>query len=813
MRKRILHTILIVLTTQSVFAQNIERYFEDQQTLPFQKLYIHTDREFYFTGDTIWFASYLLNERTHTPFNENCNLYVDLIKANGELAKHEMYIIENGFCQGWLPFSDTTLNEGNYLIRAYTDYLRNFDDDLFFWKTIRISKIKSSDNLFIPTSAVEEPPEIEVEFFPEGGFILKNTINKIAFKAIDKNGKGVKIKGSITYNSGKTKYAFETDYQGMGVFYIRPENDFEYDIKIENYPTLDAKLPKVKEAGAKLMLLESQKNNYRIQILTNKINTKDIYYIAGMHRAEGNFYLEVKGKNIQNPVWIKSNLLKEGINRLILLDKEFRPLSERMVFKDSKDEVHLELKANKVEFSTRENAIIEIVANRNLPKREFSKLSMVVLDENALNSGGFTQNIKSYLLVDSELKGYIESPADFFRDDKTISSEHKLELLMLTNGWKNYIWKDLDKNIEIRFQPQFGVTVSGKVYNNGYKKKILTNATVNMGIFNDVLPEMFTVNSDYNGNFTFSEILVTDSTKFFFQSRNSKDKLRSHLEINPTNLNPPVVSDNALIQANHFTDIPVSQYRKRYLNEIELKAYYPEKNTRLIEEITVQEKMRKKDDGHYRIYTTEPNHSLKIDHMHAGSLNIFQYINGRFPGVEVRGNHVFMRGLTSSVRHDKAPYQLEALYLLDGFPVDSSAIAMIPMFEVDKIEILKGAKAAIFGSKGTGGVVSVFTKRIDFSSTSAKEIPGTVVQRIKGFAPYREFYSPKYIYKNINSEIPDYRTTLYWNPKINLENGKAEISFFTCDNLARYIVFVEGISESGKICLGETEFEVNKRKN
>lgn len=55
---------------------------------------------------------------------------------------------------------------------------------------------------------------------------------------------------------------------------------------------------------------------------------------------------------------------------------------------------------------------------------------------------------------------------------------------------------------------------------------------------------------------------------------------------------------------------------------------------------------------------------------------------------------------------------------------------------------------------------------------------------------------------NLSDARPDKRPTLLWNPDVVVENGEAKIEFFTADDLARYQVFVEGISKNGKICLG-----------
>ena len=73
---------------------------------------------------------------------------------------------------------------------------------------------------------------------------------------------------------------------------------------------------------------------------------------------------------------------------------------------------------------------------------------------------------------------------------------------------------------------------------------------------------------------------------------------------------------------------------------------------------------------------------------------------------------------------------------------------------------------------------------------------------------YLEFYSPKYTLENINSEKPDHRITLYWNPNLITKEGKASISFFTSDDISKYKISVEGLTNEGKICIGTYDFKV-----
>ena len=132
------------------------------------------------------------------------------------------------------------------------------------------------------------------------------------------------------------------------------------------------------------------------------------------------------------------------------------------------------------------------------------------------------------------------------------------------------------------------------------------------------------------------------------------------------------------------------------------------------------------------------------------------------------------------------------------------------MSDIEKIEVLKNpSETAIFGVRGANGVVSVFTQRGGVPDYSDKYLPGTIADRLVGYSSSREFYSPKYTPESFNDERPDHRLVLYWNPNIFTEDWEASVSFFTSDDISRFKVFVEGIANDGKVCIGTTSFEVN----
>ena len=134
------------------------------------------------------------------------------------------------------------------------------------------------------------------------------------------------------------------------------------------------------------------------------------------------------------------------------------------------------------------------------------------------------------------------------------------------------------------------------------------------------------------------------------------------------------------------------------------------------------------------------------------------------------------------------------------------------MSDIDVVEVLKNpSEVSIFGMRGMGGVVSIFTKKGGASDYSDKYIPGTIAEKLAGYATNRVFYSPGYSKKNINSPKPDHRIVQFWEPNIFTEKGNASVTFFSSDDISRYKVYVEGITSEGRICLGTADFAVDRK--
>jgi TonB-dependent SusC/RagA subfamily outer membrane receptor len=186
----------------------------------------------------------------------------------------------------------------------------------------------------------------------------------------------------------------------------------------------------------------------------------------------------------------------------------------------------------------------------------------------------------------------------------------------------------------------------------------------------------------------------------------------------------------------------------------------------------------------------------------------------RIPGVEISGGgmmeeSVLIRGGVISLGGTST----EPLLVLDGMPVPTTGSVIsflesnVRLHEVTRIDVLKDGSAAVYGSRGAGGVISVFRKEYRTSLEDATQPSHIKTISPLGFQPPFEFYAPKYdTPEKLNSRTPDLRTTIHWQPVIQTDSqGVATFEFYTADDPSSYTVIIEGLTDNGKIIRKEEE--------
>jgi hypothetical protein len=373
---------------------------------------------------------------------------------------------------------------------------------------------------------------------------------------------------------------------------------------------------------------------------------------------------------------------------------------------------------------------------------------------------------------------------------------------MMTQGWRRFSWKNVltDAKVKHNFLPEPGLNISGKV--RKYNKKPLENSIqINGSYASGESKSLILSETEKNGDFFIQNMDFNDTAIVFLQaSVGTKDKIYDIA------INEPILEKNKT-QTFLYKQI-FNQENKKYLESAK-EAIKLEEGMKLLnlEQVNVTAKREKKADFR-RPYGDKVTKSVDYkDYSPPAGTTVLESIQGKVPGVTVK-----CFGLECSVKirgNVSLQGNNEAILLLDGFPVDASSIQSIPITEVESIDVISGAAASLYGSRGATGLINVLTKRSNpnFDVRKSYKSEGTYLFKKEGYVPTKEFYVPKYEV-NTKSTIDDSRTTIFWSPNIEVINGKAKVSFFNSAEKTNVNVNIQGKNENGALGVRKFTYRV-----
>ncbi len=520
-----------------------------------EKTYLHFDKPYYATGDTIYFKAYVTMGDRLDLSKLSGILHVDLIGTDNKISKGIKLQLVNGLGWGDFALSDT-LPKGNYRIRAYTQWQRN--EGNYFEQTIPVGSVH---NQRVPESSTVRSKAVnakaDIQFFTEGGNLINGIRSKIAFKAIGVNGLGVEARGIVTDNTGKNVGEFSSAHLGMGYFYLSPEAGKTYKANVTftdgSQNSIDLPLADIK--GIALSI-----NNDSLPKATVKIEANPAYFKENKGKDytlliySGGFATTVTVK--LDSVLLYLDILKRhlhtGITRITLFSQKNEPLCERLMFVQNFDQLNLVLNGDKSIHAAREKVSIKLNAKNRADSAVMGHFSVSVIDENKVPVDENTETtILTNLLLTSDLKGTVEQPNYYFTNinDEKLKN---LDLVMLTHGYRKFEWKQVinDNYPPLVWQPEKDLQITGIA--KSMFGKPLDKAAVALISFQ---PKFLTNTvSDDKGKFLFDNLEFTDSVKFILKALNAKGKNKTQLSYNEDK--PAPVLNSLLSMPFSSGDIP-----------------------------------------------------------------------------------------------------------------------------------------------------------------------------------------------------------------------------------------------------------------
>lgn len=635
-----------------------------------------------------------------------------------------------------------------------------------------------SDKFHKQYISIPNPDDFEVSFMPEGGHVVLRESNRIAFKALNSNGMGEDIEGVIVNEKGDTLTSISTQHLGMGTFYL-----YQNDINEKIYAICRNKnnLEKRYELPAGTSELPALHVNWQKDKLLVAVRN-----IANLHH-QGKYYLVLQtGGIVLNAVeWdmdkefiiVPKNILPSGVIQVILIDTNMNPLSERLIFNINKGSLaNVIFNTDKTNYRSREKvkASMTVLDADSIP--QLANFSLSVTDDKDIKLDSCI-NILSTMLLTSDLKGYVESPAYYFRNESS-ETLGNLDLLMMTQGWSRYnIEKILKGDFEgpksyLELGPEISGTVKGGVLLN---KKAANYPVKLLAMQHHYFDESIT---DEEGRFRFNGFELPDSTQYIIQGNTKKGGSRVLLSVDEESypsgkFSLPFVYD----EGNHIFENYMTKADRRFILDNGMRMIY-------LKDVEITAKAPS-TTGKSK-YSSPFNQRITAEQIEKyRDRDIFQLLS-RVPGVVVFGRNVTIRAASNP-----------PLILIDDVSFEVDMLDGISIEDVDEVEVVKDAGTVIFGSRGASGVIMITTKRGRINAP-AEQFNIKSISPL-GYQATKEFYSPQYeTRQQRENDMPDLRSTIYWNPSVTTsEEGKSHVDFYTSDASTTYSIVIEGITSEG----------------
>jgi hypothetical protein len=344
------------LTAQSPSMQPIPQQLEvfNSQLNP-QKIFVHFDREQYFAGETIWLKGYIVSGTDHSPDTTTANVYLELWNPMGEKVQELIFRPREGSFHGQIEI-DPGIPDGNYVIRAYTDWMLNLDESFLFYKYFYISNpgfansIDNDSRKFnreFNSTLESQQQNLMVQFFPEGGDLVIGLESRVALKLSDATGRGLNAMGSVKDETGKVISGFVTNNAGIGLFTLKPEPGKKYIAEINTggrRPAIES-LPLPLNQG---FSLKAEKIDGFLEVSVSHASpTIKSPACALVVHSRGKPVFFKPDLIVDAPQKIKIPLsdLPSGITHITLFSADAKPLAERLVFVNHDDQVYFDIRA------------------------------------------------------------------------------------------------------------------------------------------------------------------------------------------------------------------------------------------------------------------------------------------------------------------------------------------------------------------------------------------------------------------------------------------------------------------------------------
>jgi hypothetical protein len=749
-----------------------------------EKVFVHTDKSTYLPGEILWFKIYDVDASFHKPLDLSKVVYIDVLDHDQNAVLQAKIAMKNGAGSGSL-YIPVSLSNGNYKLRAYTNWMKNFSPDYYFEKNILIvNPLKTPDAI---TRQIQK--DYDVQFFPEGGNLINGITSRVAFKVTAASGLALEAyEGFIVNGHNDTITRFKPLKFGMGSFMFSPGVNTTYKaiIKLRSGGQITKELPPVNSRGYAMQVKDNGGSQLEVTVSSVGAANDEVYLFAHTRQIVKIAQSSDLRSGTANFTIDKAKL-GDGVSHITIFNKEKQPVCERLYFKRPTQQLLIGVSADQPQYATRKKVDINISAKNAGGAPVSANLSLSVYRIDSLQHID-AENIENYLWLKSDLRGNIESPDYYFKNINAETNE-ALDDLMLSQGWRRFQWNNILNKVSavLNFLPEYNDhLITAKVVNT-VTGRPADDIVVYLSVPGKRV-QLYVSKSDSLGRLVFNTKQLFGPGEVIAQTDSERDSIyridvlspfseryAQHTvpRINPTSGMQKALEEHSLAMQvqNIYAGNKIKQFYDAGVDSSGFfgkpyKTYLLDNYTRFT---TMEEVLRE--------YIREVNVVRSHKRYHIKVLN------------------------------DKGFLEGDPMVMLDDVPVfNMDKVMAIDPLKVRKLEVIR--ERYYYGPSEQEGILSYTTYKGDLGGVEID--PHAVVLDYEGLQLQRAFYSPVYdTGEAMKSRIPDFRNLLFWQPNVLINaSGKSQLSFYSSDQSGKYIGLIQGITANGHAGSQYFSFEV-----
>lgn len=797
---------------------SISYYFRYHKSTCPEKLYLTLDRPYYEAGDTLWFRGTLVNADNHSYMVKTNYIYVELLNRSDQVIFRRKVLRDNLCFHHNLPLSKDLLS-GEYTLRGYTSWMRNFSEDFFFTRKLTIINKEGQ-----PLEDSITARDFDVSFFPEGGSLLKGVDQRVAFKAVGNDGLPVEIDGVVKDGTGRVLAELHSEHDGMGSFLLpgmatsavnsASVNDLFPDtliaqVEIRDY--LDGygmpfgrtfALPAAQIEGYALHVDTGDGAVVRYRILHARGDTRDLE--SNDVLSESLVLLLHSGSNLilkraismvgDMQGTIDMSACRNGVNHLVLCTADGLGLSRRLLFRlDSAWMVDGEINLVSGNLKEKRDLVsleFTLEDGSGIPMR--GDFSVSVLDGGYVNCGydSLRADLVSNLLLTSDLRGYIHRPGWYFsRAVPWTERQRGLDLLMQTHGWCRFLTEDFSRHPGLEFPEPLEEAewLSGQISHLSKKDrgKVLPISVVDtMGV-------------------SYGTGILDSLGRFFIGNLHYPDDARLQIRLLSYGKWPKFEIDRPEFPPGFHKEPFRVNFREYLLDRCsdELLIGLDGYRTKVLGNVEVVEQRRRPLDDRGKVI-----HRFSRSYSHIKA-NYDLYVNDR--GIDIVneminnewGKYMDEIEVFASSRTSGYDNRIPRVIVYDGNSRRRSGVGWLTLVhaeDIDSVQATVEVRLKLQGSNIERFVRVYLHPGVEISEA----IPDKrwTIHRTFGYTLPEYFYHTVYRTEEERQWAePDLRRTLTWFPSLQTDDmGKAGFRFYNSDHIGPRHVVIEGVTFSGR---------------